>query len=251
MIASLMMYARPELDRAHHRYWVLIREALADHGIDSPDSLSQDAGEFEVWRDPNLVLSQTCGMPYRLWLHNQVSVVGTPDFDLDGCPPGYYASALVVRADDPRLDIGAFADGRFAYNQTYSQSGWAAAYNHLNADRIWFKDLLHTSAHSASALAVTEGHADIAALDGQTWRLLQRYESWATKLRVLFWTEPTPGLPYISSPNLDADAVFNAVADAIRALTPEDRDQLGIQRLVKIPKADYLSVPNPPASAAG
>jgi hypothetical protein len=48
MIASLMMYRRPELDAAHDRYWALIRSNLAEAGIDSPDTLSQDADEFFV-----------------------------------------------------------------------------------------------------------------------------------------------------------------------------------------------------------
>jgi len=71
-------------------------------GIDSPEKLSQDAEEFSVWRHPELVLSQTCGMPYRIWLHGHVELVGTPNFGIDNCPAGYYRSALVVRADDAR-----------------------------------------------------------------------------------------------------------------------------------------------------
>ena len=77
MIASLMMYARPELEAPHARYWQAIRAALAARGIAAPAALSNDAPEFEVWEDPALVLSQTCGMPYRTRLHGRVTLVGT------------------------------------------------------------------------------------------------------------------------------------------------------------------------------
>lgn len=249
MIANLMMYARPETDGALNRYWQAICKGLTGRGIDSPVGLAQGAEEFTVWRDPSLVLSQTCGMPYRLWLHEDVQLVGTPDFGLDGCPPGYYRSALIVRESDRRADLSDFADARFAYNQTYSQSGWAAAYTHLKLLGVWFQDQLHTGSHNVSARSVAENRADIAALDGQTWRLLQRYEPWAKRLRVLDWTDPTPGLPYITGANLDAELVTEAVADAIDGLDPGDRDALDLKGLVHIPKADYLAIANPPATA--
>ena len=78
MIANLMMYERPELQGAHARFWDLVRSALADNGIAAPETLSQDADANSVWTDPEMVLSQTCGMPYRLWLHGKVQLIGTP-----------------------------------------------------------------------------------------------------------------------------------------------------------------------------
>ena len=175
MIASLMMYLRPQLVDAHDRFWVLIRQNLADAGIDAPAQLSQDADEFHVWKHPQLALSQTCGMPYRLWLHDKVSLVGTPDYGLEECPPGYYRSALVVRKSDRRSDPTAFRDAVFAYNQTFSQSGYAAPYWHLRPHGFWFDNRLHTEQHLLSAKAVAEGRADIASLDGTSWRLMEKY----------------------------------------------------------------------------
>jgi len=249
MIASLMMYRRPELDAAHDRYWALIRSNLAEAGVDSPDTLSQDADEFFVWKHADLTLSQTCGMPYRLWLYREVTLVGTPDFGIDGCPPGYYISPLVVRADDTRSTVDAFRNARFAYNQTHSQSGFAAAYNHLDRHGWWFNELLHTGQHLESARSVAEGRADIASLDAVSWRLMEAYESFATELRVLEWTKPTPGLPLITAKGNDADAIFAAVERAILELTATDRAILGLVGLVRIPAEDYLAIPNPPESA--
>lgn len=246
MIASLMMYARPELAAAHDRYWAALREALANRGTRSPAQLSNDADALTVWRAPDLVLSQTCGMPYRLWLHDEVSLIGTPDYGVPGCAPGQYRSALVVRADDPRDTLADFATARLAFNAPHSQSGFAAAYAAAQRAGFWFDERVETGAHQASARAVAEGRADIAALDAVTWALIQRYDAFAASLRVLDWTQPTPGLPYIAARTADVPNTRAAVADAISALCDGDRDALMLRGFAQIPKADYLAVPNPP-----
>lgn len=247
MIASLMMYARPELEAAHGRYWASIRTELTQRGIESPENLSNDTDAFVVWRDPDLVLSQTCGMPYRTHLHADVALIGTPDFGLEGCPAGYYRSPIVVRSNDTRTEMTEFAQARFAYNGTGSQSGFAAIYNMVKPMGFWFTDRVQSGGHLASAQMVAQGNADIAALDGVTWRLIQRYEPWASDLKVLGWTEPTPGLPYIAAKKADAQKTFDAVKAAIDGLSVDDRDTLGIQDLIPISHADYMAVPNPPA----
>ena len=246
MIASLPMYARPELAAAHDRYWSLIRQELASVNIDGPAELSQDVDEKQVWTDSSLVLSQTCGMPYRTFLHNSVTLIGTPNYQLDGCNAGYYRSALVVRSTDSRTTLHDFEHAVFAYNETGSQSGYAAPFNHLAAHGFWFDRRLHTGQHLASAQAVATGKADIASLDAMSWKLMQRHEDFATELRVLEWTTPTPGLPYISAAGSDQQAMFNAIEQAIAALEDSDRQQLGIFGLVAIPSSEYLAIPNPP-----
>lgn len=245
MIANLMMYQRPQLDQAHNRYWALIRKNLNDAGIDSDETMSQDAEEFFVWNNPDLVLSQTCGMPYRTWLHEKVELVGTPDFGINDCPAGYYRSALVVRADDPRTEVAAFKDATFAYNQTFSQSGYAAPYWHVKPLGFWFENRLHTEQHLKSAQAVAEGTADIASLDVVSWCLMETYEPFVADLRVLEWTSPTPGLPLITAKGNNADPIFDAVKSAIDALDQEDKVLLGLRGIVKIAKEEYLKIPNP------
>ncbi|EEB83706.1 phosphate/phosphite/phosphonate ABC transporter substrate-binding protein [Roseobacter sp. GAI101] len=245
MIASLMMYQRPQLVQAHERYWTLIRKHLCDAGMDSPEALSQDAAEFDVWNHPELVLSQTCGMPYRMWLHDKVQLVGTPDFGLAGCPAGYYRSAIIVRADDARTELTAFKGAVFAYNQTFSQSGYAAPFWHLKPEGFWFEHRLHVEQHLEAARAVATGRADIASIDAVTWRNIEKYEPFASGLRVLDWTKPTPGLPLITALGNDADLIFDAIQSAIVELDEQSRSQLGLKSVVKIPKGNYLNVPNP------
>lgn len=247
MIASLMMYARPELDAAHSRYWASIRAELAARGIDSPAALSNGAPTFDVWKADDLVLSQTCGMPYRQHLTDHAVLVGTPDFGLEDCAPGYYRSTVVVRAGDARVSLDMCKDARFAYSGAGSQSGYAALYNDLAAQGWWFTDRVQSGGHLISARMVAQGDADVASLDAVTWRLIQRYEPWADQLRVLAWTSQTPGLPYITAKGSNVAAIRAAVDAAIGGLSAQDRQDLGIRALIQIPEAAYLAVPNPPS----
>lgn len=248
MIASLMMYRRPEIEESITRFWQAIRTSLAARGIDSPETLSQDKDEVAVWTDPALLLSQTCGLPFRTFLKDKVKLVGTPDYALDGCPPGHYRSAFVVRADDARDSLDAFRAARFAFSQTTSQSGLGAPFNHLAPRGWWFADRTETGAHRSSAIAVAEGRADIAAIDAQTWRLIVAHDEFAARLRVLDWTEPTPGLPLITAPGRDPAVLFAAVAEAIAALPNADRAALYLTGLCAIPAEAYFAVPNPDAA---
>jgi len=225
VIASLMMYARPELEAAHNKLWKNIRTKLAVRQIQSPELLSQQADAFSVWLDPDLVLSQTCGMPYRLRLHGKVKLVGTPDYGIQGCPPGYYRSPLVVNIENSKSDISQFSDSILAYNQTDSQSGFAAIYTHVKPLGFWFKKTLCTGGHLESARAVADGRADIASLDAMTWQLICRYEKFISRLKVLEWTAPTPGLPLITALKHDSDLIFSAANDAIAELNDTDRER--------------------------
>jgi hypothetical protein len=122
LIAGLPMYDRPELRDAHDRLWAAIRANL-EFG---PESLSSPTDMASFWQSDDLLFGQTCGMPYRTFLHDRVQLVGTPDYRLKECPPGYYRSAVIVHADSEIREFGDLAEKRIAYNEALSQSGWAA-----------------------------------------------------------------------------------------------------------------------------
>lgn len=244
MIASLPMYDRPETAGANDRLWALIRDRLREAGIAAPERLSRGAEDlFAQWEAADLVLSQSCGFPYRHRLQGKVTLVGTPDYGVEGCAPGYYCSRIVARADDPRRALPDFAGARLAFNDPVSQSGWAALAAH--APQLARGPLLCTGSHTASARAVAEGRADLAALDAVTWALIARAETFAAGLRVIGSTPPTPGLPLIAARGADAAALHEAVAGAIAALSERDRAALLIRGLVRIPAEAYLAVPTP------
>ena len=185
-------------------------------------------------------------MPYRNTLHGKVQIIGTPDFQLDGAPAGYYRSAIIVRREDGNKTLKEFKDSVFAYNSDDSQSGYGSAYLLCKPEGFWFQNRVASGSHLESTFAIADGRADIAAIDGVTWRLIQTYDSHADKLAVLSWTDPTPGLPYITSMHNDASAMYDAISAAIDELPADTRKQLGIHALVKIKAEDYLAVENPP-----
>nr|WP_205518736.1 PhnD/SsuA/transferrin family substrate-binding protein [Pseudotabrizicola algicola] len=244
------MYDRAETREATDRLWRHIRDGLQARGIEAPHELSRGDGAYwPAWQAPSLVLSQTCGLPFRARLHGQVTLIGTPDYGVDGCPPGYYRSVLIARADDARTDAAAFGGAALAFNEALSQSGWAAVHEHFQSLGVPLFPALQTGSHRESARAVAEGRADFAAIDAVTWRLLCRHDGFAARLRVFAQTRPTPGLPLIAAKGAPRRAIFEAVAEAIAALGEAERLNLGLQGIVDIPQSAYLALPIPPAPA--
>jgi ABC-type phosphate/phosphonate transport system substrate-binding protein len=246
MIASLGMYELPGMAPANDRLWALIRDALRSHGIAAPASLTRGEDAYwPAWQSPDLVLSQTCGFPFRARLHDKVALIGTPDYGLPGRPPGHYCSVFVARRNDPRRTLAEFDGTSLAYNEPMSQSGWAAPQTHAASLGLHFPAGLQTGGHRLSAAAVASGQADLAALDALTWALLCERGGDTNALREVARTVPTPGLPLIAAAGADVEATFAAVAGAIAALSPDDRETLHLKGIVRIAASDYLAVPTP------
>jgi ABC-type phosphate/phosphonate transport system substrate-binding protein len=234
------MYQRPELVEAHDTYWALIRNNLMTEGIDCPAHLSQDAGEMEVWKRKDLVLSQTCGRPYSTILHEDVTLIGTPDFGIKECPPGYYRSAFIIHKDDTRTDLSEFEHSAFAFNAPISQSGYNAARNVTMKLGFFFENKICSGGHLNSMKMIANCDADIAAIDAVSLSLAKKYEEFHTNFKILCWTPPTPSLPYITAKGADSGLFFRAIQKALRALPKDTRIKLMIKDLIKIPKEDYF-----------
>ena len=249
MIAALGMYDRAEAQASNDRLWRLIRDGMRAMGLAAPDGLTRgEAAYWPAWTAPDLVLSQTCGFPFRSRLHGTVTLIGTPDYGVAGCPPGYYCSVLVARAGDRRQTLAAFDGAALAFNDDLSQSGWAAPQNHARALGLTLRPGLRTGGHLLSARAVAEGRAEMAAIDAVTWDMITQWDAIAGALKVVDRTAPTPGLPYIAA--LGADPrMFDIVGQAIAALPQADRAILRLKALVRFEPAAYLAVPTPPSPA--
>lgn len=239
MIAALPMYDRPEIRGATDAFWGHIRDALDQVGLAAPKTLTRDGDLWAIWQDPRLVLAQTCGLPFRLRLHDKVALVATPDYGLPGCPPGYYNSVIIARPGPLP------AHPCLAINDPLSQSGWSALVSWLTSQKMAYGAVMVTGAHTASALAVAEGRADLAAIDAQTWRLMLRHTPLAPTLEIAR-TPPTPGLPLITALAHAPDSIAQAVAQGAAALAPAHRAALDLKGIVQIDKAAYLALPQPP-----
>lgn len=240
MWASLPMYDRPEMVSAHDRFWAVLRDVLLDAGVEAPDTL-RHGPEAMDWENSTMLLSQTCGMPYRMGLHESVTLVGTPDYGVEGCPPGFYRSALVARKGEERSLATLLKSGRTAFNMRHSQSGFAALHAHAMGMGISINPQVETGSHLASAQAVAQDRVDIAALDAVSWRLIQRYDDFAKDLIVVDWTKPTPGLPLITAfPDL-VPLLQKAFAQALKHISPAQGEALGIRGLATISPEAYFA----------
>jgi len=240
MIASLGMYDRAETAGANDALWAGIRKNLG-YG---PPELDRTSPVMDIWQSPDLLFSQTCGMPYRLGLHALVQLVGTPDYGIPDTAPGYYYSVFLVRTDDAD-DLADYHHRVFAYNGPTSQSGWAAAQNHVFELGFQFENLFCSGGHLASAAAVASGRADVAALDAVSWRMICEHDAGAGDLKAISKTMPTPGLPFITAAGRDAGAIYDAAELAIDRLHDSHRQALGISGMTRIDAADYMGVRNP------
>lgn len=248
MIAALPMYDRPETAEANDRFWALVREGLRARGIAAPLALRRgDDDLMPQWLAPDLVLSQTCGYPFRARLHGRVRLVGTPDYGVEGCPPGHYRSILIAGTGDARRRFEDFDGVAIAYNDGLSQSGWAAPQNQAAKAGLTLRAGLRTGSHRASFLAVAEGRAELAAIDAVTFSYLAEFDAALARVRVVGWTDPTPGLPYICATATDADAVLAAISEAIPLLSSADRDRLRLKSVLKLSPESYLAVASPAA----
>lgn len=246
MTAMLGMYDRPETRAANDRLWSGVRHELGF----GPRELDRSRSFHDIWTDPDLILAQTCGMPFRLGLHRSVQLVATPDYGLPDCPAGFYFSVLVTHKDNAASTLAELCKGTFAYNEAQSQSGWAAPILHLVSMGLKPASRLQTEAHYLSARAVAEKKAALAGLDAFTWELIRRYDDFASDIHVMARTKPTPTLPYITGPKQNPAQIRTALSRAIAALDSTDRATLGLQGLIQIPASAYLSVASPPPPEA-
>ena len=122
---------------------------------------------------------------------------------------------LLVRADDPAQALSDLRGRRVAVNATDSQSGHnalRAAVAPLASGGRFFASLVTTGSHTASAVTVASGAADLCAVDCVTWALLRRYEpERVAPLRVIGQTAAAPGLPLITGRAAPLAAIRAAV----------------------------------------
>ena len=116
LLASLSMYDWPQTHAQSDLLWAAIAQRLRAAGLDAPDALTRDKAPDAMWPSPDLVLGQTCGLPYVRGLRGRVALVGTPDYQVPDCDPGWYNSVIVVRSDELCENLSDFQNRRLAIN---------------------------------------------------------------------------------------------------------------------------------------
>jgi ABC-type phosphate/phosphonate transport system substrate-binding protein len=250
-VASLPMYDLPEVREATDALWRGLAARLQRRGIEVPAKLTRDdTGLDAAWSAPNLLLSQTCGYPLATSLARHVVVVATPAYAAPGCEGAFHRAAVIVRAASTALSLAELKGQTCAMNSPTSNTGMnllRAEVAKMAGGQRFFGGVVRTGSHLASVEHVASGAADVAAIDAVTLALLQRHRpDLARGVRVLAWTESSPGLPLISSRMWSADvhaALRHALADA--AADPAlrtVREALLLDGFTQLPEAAYGAI---------
>lgn len=210
-IALLPMYDWPECRAATDTLWQSLASALTGAGFDAPEQLTRsDRPLTDLWTAPELLLGQTCGLPYVRDLAGRVQLVATPAYTLPDCAPGFYRSRIIVSHHSTASGMQDLRGRTAAINGWNSQSGFvalAAVTPEWNPGRHFGKlDL--SGSHLASLQAVAAGRADVAAIDAVSFALAERHLPDLTgQVRVLTSSPETPGLPLITANGYSSDQV--------------------------------------------
>jgi ABC-type phosphate/phosphonate transport system substrate-binding protein len=195
MIASLPMYDWPEVRDATDAWW----NGLARH-IGVAGELSRIEDYASLWRDPDLILSQTCGYPFTHEFRNRLTLIATPHYGVDGCEAANYCSIVFARHD---AVLESFRGATAAVNTPDSMSGMLAlqlVFAPLARAGSFFGSVVWSGGHLASLAAVREGKADVCAIDAVCVGLARRYRPRDLEGLVEIARSPlVPGLPYVTN----------------------------------------------------
>ena len=230
------MHDWPEVHAATDALWACIRTVLRSDGIAAPDLLDRGLDRHAAWTSPELVLAQTCGLPWALGRCGGARVIAAGDYGLRSCPPGWYDSVIITRHGAPvpgRIGVA-------AVNGRDSQSGHAALRSFLDRRSPACRPrLMVTGSHRDSIRAVAAGRAEIAAIDAVSWQLARRHEPSVSGVGVVGRSPATPGLPFITGPDMPRERVLAALTAGVAALDPASRTALGLRAVVPASAADY------------
>ncbi|WP_171466233.1 phosphate/phosphite/phosphonate ABC transporter substrate-binding protein [Burkholderia thailandensis] len=244
-VAGLPMY---NVTPRHAALWQsLLRDALhavaraggpADVALLGEPS-GEPFGELPpLWRRNDLLLSQTCGYPYRmLGVGDAVHLIATPVFDAHGCDGPRYRSMPAVSADAHArgaTTLAACRGLRAACNGDDSHSGMNALRHavapHARGGRF-FSTLTRAGSHLDALRALDAGRADLAAIDCVTLAYVRdALPGLLRRVRIIGATASAPGLPFVASRTL-AGAHVAALRDALDAAVATDAERARVLRL--------------------
>lgn len=202
-VTAYGMYNWPEAIEGLNPFWAALHQGLRREGFSVKNTIEKDRDAYDVWLDPELLLSQTCGFPYVTRLRDQVKLVATPHYAVQGCEGPFYRSVILKRCSDTRQTLKDFSAARAAVNSFRSQSGCNALLGTLVREGVaapFLKELVKSGSHRRSMEMVVTGCVDICAIDAVCWRLMQDFvPDIARQLCALTWSDAQCGLPFITS----------------------------------------------------
>ena len=247
-IVGLPMYDFPEIRETTDAFWTALATRLRAAGVSGvPNELTRPQDISAFWRDPRLLLGQTCGYPLTAHLKDAVRIVATPVYRAPGCMGAEHRSVVITHADRDRRALDEFRGAVCAINGFDSNTGMnllRAMIAPLAKSERFFRDVIVTGAHVASLEAVAAGRADIAAIDCVTFEHLRRLRPHLTaRVQVMAESSSSPALPLITSASI-GDATMEALRIALADIAADPelasvRDALLISGFEVLPSGAY------------
>ena len=218
---SLPMYDLPEVRAATDAWAAGLARHLRAAGFAASGELARTGDPHGDWRDPSLLLSQTCGYPFTHEFAGRLRLLATPVYAADGCTEADYSSVIVARVGGPVRSPGDARGRRAVYNTADSMSGHLAlraVIAPLAGGRPFFASVIESGAHVRSMEMMAGDEADIAAIDAVTFALMKsRRPETVARLAVIARGPLVPALPYVTAmarPPAEVTRLKRALAEA-------------------------------------
>lgn len=236
-IASLPWYDEPACRGEVDAFWNVLAAEFTGGGMaDVPRRLNRTLPLPRQWMDPNLIISQCCGLDLFTQPATHLVAIARPVFADVDCDDGEYFSHIVVAEDRSNPPFA-----RWVINAPSSRSGctallgWAArqGVSELRASDgpVSAGAPIQVSGSHANSLDwLREGRGDLAAIDAHSWPRLD-----TRGIRIIGRSATAPAPPFVMHrhsgipPDLVREALCRAVAQAghrigVRAIRPATRD---------------------------
>ncbi len=194
IVASLPMYDWPEIRPHTDSFWHSL-----SHNAGLVGELDRSTDYVELWHDPKLMFSQTCGYPFTHSFNGLLDYVATPHYDADGCDGANYCSIIFARELKPLAD---FYGCNAAINTDDSMSGMLAlklVFAPFVRGGEFFRRVKLTGGHRNSLKAVRIKYADVCAIDSVCVALSKKYCPQELEGLVEIARSPSvPALPWVT-----------------------------------------------------
>ena len=250
-IASLGMYDQPFLQPSNDLLWQAIRHSITniESAIDVPCELNRTMSLADQWRNPELLLSQTCGFPYISRFREYLQLVATPVYSHSGCNNTSYSSVL-LSSNGASKQLADFRGKKLAANSPDSLSGFVSLQITLAEAGLkapFFSQCAFCDSHANAIDSVASGQADLCCIDAVTWNLLCSDQPvLAEQLQVIGHTGHFPALPLVTSVQTSPQTV-NVIREALDAVCEEPKakpalSKLGISGFTQVAHSEYQMI---------
>lgn len=248
---SLPMYDFPEVASSTARMVDALVVTFGAEGLEASAAGGLPTAHHDLmayWSGPEMLISQSCGLPFVEDLAAVTHCVGTFRWSGVSDERGWYRTVIVVAPGSGARNLADLAGARPAVSNTQSLSGWCSlgvAVAGVTDRADFLRPTVLTGSHAGSLAALQSGDADVASIDPGTYQLLARHRPAAVAgLRQVGegpWVPATPLVVPRSLP-VPIERSRSIVTGALNSAGLADsRAEIGIDSFVVVPDEEYLA----------